>query len=97
MNTKKNNYKKFNYVYVIYDINETRVNKVFKICKKYLEHYQNSVFRGEIKESDIIRLKNELLDIIDKNEDNILFLYYFNKNSVESEEIGVKSNNSNFL
>ena len=67
MNTKKNNYKKFNYVYVIYDINETRVNKVFKICKKYLEHYQNSVFRGEISESNILKLKNEINKIINKD------------------------------
>ena len=59
MNTKKDKLK-YNYIYLIYDIKEERINKVFKVCKKYLEHYQNSVFRGEISESNILKLKNEI-------------------------------------
>ena len=59
MNMKKDKLK-YNYIYLIYDIKEERVNKVFKVCKKYLEHYQNSVFRGEISESNILKLKNEI-------------------------------------
>ena len=47
MNMKKDKLK-YNYIYLIYDIKEERVNKIFKICKKYLEHYQNPVFKGEI-------------------------------------------------
>ena len=47
MSMKKDKLK-YNYIYLIYDIKEERVNKVFKVCKKYLEHYQNSVFREEI-------------------------------------------------
>ncbi|HFK1483072.1 CRISPR-associated endonuclease Cas2 [Bacillus cereus] len=35
-----------NYAFVFYDVNEKRVTKVFKICKKYLNHYQKSTFRG---------------------------------------------------
>ena len=96
MSTKKSKYK-YNYVYVIYDIGEKRVNKIFKICKKYLEHYQNSVFRGEITESNLLELKNELKDAINKNEDNILFLYFFTSKSVVSEEFGLKNSNGNFL
>ena len=34
---------KYNYVFVFYDVGEKRVNKVFKICKKYLSHFQKSV------------------------------------------------------
>jgi CRISPR-associated protein Cas2 len=93
----KKNKIKYNYVYVIYDIKEKRVNKVFKICKKYLENYQNSVFRGEITESNLMKLKTELKNIINKDEDNIIFLYYLTAKSVISEEIGVKNNNDNFL
>ena len=38
--TKKMNY---NYAFVFYDVNEKRVQKVFKVCKKYLSHFQFSV------------------------------------------------------
>ena len=74
MNMKKNKLK-YNYIYLIYDIKEERVNKIFKICKKYLEHYQNPVFKGEISESNILKLKNEINKIINKDEDSILILY----------------------
>ena len=96
MNTKKDKLK-HNYIYLIYDIKEERVNKVFKICKKYLEHYQNSVFRGEISESNILKLKNEINKIINKDEDSILILFFLTKNAVKSEEIGTKIQNNKFL
>ena len=53
--------KKYNYNYAIvfYDIKEKRVQKVFKICKKYLSHYQYSVFRGDITPSKLISLKRD--------------------------------------
>ena len=96
MNTKKDKLK-YNYIYLIYDIKEERVNKVFKICKKYLEHYQNSVFRGEMSESNILKLKNEINKIINKKEDSILILFFLTKNAVKSEEIGTKTQNNKFL
>ncbi|MFQ7024958.1 MAG: CRISPR-associated endonuclease Cas2 [Lachnospira pectinoschiza] len=37
-----------------------RVQKVFKICKKYLAHYQKSVFRGDMTPSRFISLRAEL-------------------------------------
>ena len=61
----------YNYAFVFYDVNEKRVQKVFKICKKYLSHFQFSVFRGEITPSKLIELKTELNRVIDKNEDFI--------------------------
>ena len=63
---KKLNY---NYAFVFYDVNEKRVQKVFKICKKYLSHYQNSVFRGEITPSKLIGLKTDLKKVIQEDED----------------------------
>ena len=54
---KKVNY---NYAFVFYDVNEKRVQKVFKICKKYLTYFQYSVFRGEMTPSKLIQMKTEL-------------------------------------
>ena len=61
----------YNYAFVFYDVNEKRVAKVFKICKKYLVHYQKSVFRGDITPSKLITLKNELKKTIVEDEDFI--------------------------
>ncbi|MFR6330931.1 MAG: CRISPR-associated endonuclease Cas2 [Eisenbergiella sp.] len=44
----------YNYAFVFYDVNEKRVQKVFKNCKKYLSHFQFSVFRGEITPSCLL-------------------------------------------
>jgi CRISPR-associated protein Cas2 len=51
----------YNYAFVFYDIGEKRVNKVFKVCKKYFKHHQKSVFRGDITPSKLIQLQAELI------------------------------------
>lgn len=61
------------YVILIYDIGEERVNKVLKIARRYLTWIQNSVLEGEISEADLLRLKEELEDIIDKGYDSVIF------------------------
>ncbi len=82
---KKANYN-FNYAFVFYDVGEKRVNKVFKVCKKYLSHFQYSVFRGDITPSNLISLKNELNAIIQSKEDFVCILKLMNS-SVYGEEI----------
>ena len=32
----------YNYAFLFYDVGEKRVQKVFKICKKYLSHYMGT-------------------------------------------------------
>ncbi len=84
---KKLNY---NYAFVFYDVNEKRVQKVFKICKKYLSHYQNSVFRGEITPSKLIGLKTDLKQVIQEDEDFICIIKLFNENVFGEEVLGKK-------
>lgn len=88
MKTSKNSDYKFNYVFLFYDIGEKRVTKVFKICKKYLEHHQLSVFRGNITPSKIIKLKSELLKVINENEDRISIIKLPGRYSFEEETMG---------
>lgn len=82
---KKVNY---NYAFVFYDVNEKRVQKVFKICKKYLSHFQKSVFRGEMSPSKLIKLKTELKQIIDEQEDFICIIKMMNENVFGEEILG---------
>ena len=61
------------YVILVYDIvtddaGKKILPKVFKICKKYLSHYQKSVFRGDMTPSKFIKLKNEFLPFLYPNQ-----------------------------
>jgi len=65
------------YVILVYDISgeqggEKVLNKVFKICKKYLTHIQNSVFEGELSEVQILKLNKELNEWIRKDLDSVI-------------------------
>lgn len=81
----------YNYIFVLYDVDEKRCPKVFKVCKKYLLHYQKSVFRGEITPSQILHLKRELMDVIDPSEDYVSILKMRSKSAYTEEEIGKSS------
>ena len=61
------------YVIMVYDINEKRLNKVLKIGRKYLDWIQNSVLDGEITEAKFEKLKLEVLKVIKKEEDSVIF------------------------
>ena len=74
----------------MYDVDAKRCNKVFKICKKYLNHYQKSVFRGDITPSKLIKLKNEISKIIDKRTDVVSIIKLISSKSFCEEEIGLK-------
>lgn len=64
--------------------------KFFTICKKYLSHFQFSVFRGEITPSKLIELKTELNRVIDKNEDFICIIKVMNDDVFGEETLGKK-------
>ena len=82
--------KNYNYAFLFYYVNEKRVQKVFKICKKYLSHFQYSVFRGEITPSKLIELRTELNKTIDKEADFICIIKLMNDNVFGEELLGKK-------
>ncbi len=81
----------YNYAFLFYDVKEERVNKVFKVCKKYLSHFQKSVFRGDITPSKLMLLKKDLLKVIKQDEDFVCIIKLFNDNVFGEEILGVKS------
>jgi CRISPR-associated protein Cas2 len=78
----------YNYAFIFYDIGEKRVQKVFKVCKKYFKHHQKSVFRGHITPANLIALKNELAKIIVKDEDFITLVKLKSKADFSEEVLG---------
>lgn len=83
------------YVILVYDINlEDKegpkvLRNVFKTCKKYLVHIQNSVFEGELLDSQAIKLKSELDQYIRKEKDSVILFKSRNKRWMEKEFFGM--------
>ncbi|SHK79270.1 CRISPR-associated protein Cas2 [Clostridium cavendishii DSM 21758] len=94
---KKDDKIKYNYAFLFYDVKENRVNRVFKVCKKYLSHFQKSVFRGEITPSSMMSLKKDLKKVIDENEDFICIIKLMNGNVFGEEVMGVGNDNGESL
>lgn len=65
------------YIVLVYDIKQDnngqkRWSHVFKTCKKYLSHIQNSVFEGELSKVQLEMLRREINPYIDKNMDSVI-------------------------
>ncbi len=76
------------YVILVYDFGEKRVNKMLKLCRKYLNWVQNSVFEGEISE---VRLKELLMQseaFMRKDEDSIIVFSDQSQRTLEKQIIG---------
>ena len=84
----------YNYVFLFYDVEEKRVNKVSKKCKKYLNHWQKSVFRGPLTNSEILELENELKHLIDKNKDFISIIKIMDFKTIGETTLGRIKNNT---
>lgn len=84
----------YNYVFLFYDVDERRVNKVFKKCKKYLNHWQKSVFRGPLTNSQILELEFELKKIIDKKKDFISIIKIMDFKTIWETTLGTIEKNT---
>lgn len=78
------------YIILVYDIvldaeGKKILPKTYKTCKKYLTHIQNSVFEGEISESQIAKLKVELTGIIREDKDSLIIFKTRNERWLEKQ------------
>lgn len=93
------------YVILVYDINLEKkegqkvLRKAFKTCKKYLTHIQNSVFEGELLDSQFMALKKELDTYIRSNLDSVIVFKSRNQRWLDKEFLGKIEDDktSNFL
>jgi CRISPR-associated protein Cas2 len=73
------------------DKNGQRIlNKVFKTCKKFLVHIQNSTFEGDITEAQIAKLKYELGKYIRKDLDSVIIFKSRNEKWLQKEFWGIE-------
>lgn len=61
------------YVILVYDIDQKRVNKMLKLCRRYLHWIQNSVFEGEITDVKLKSLIAEANQLMEDNDSLIVF------------------------
>ncbi|HIZ05988.1 MAG TPA: CRISPR-associated endonuclease Cas2 [Candidatus Phocaeicola gallistercoris] len=76
------------YVILVYDFGEKRVSKMLKLCRKYLNWIQNSVFEGEISEARLKELLMQSDKFMKKDEDSIIIFSGPSQSSMDKRIVG---------
>lgn len=83
-------------VLISYDVStedsagKKRLRKVAKECQNHAQRVQNSVFEADLDYSAFMKLKDALVNIIDKEKDSLRFYYLGNNWKKRIEHIGAK-------
>ncbi|MEM6517090.1 MAG: CRISPR-associated endonuclease Cas2 [Bacteroidota bacterium] len=86
------------YCILVYDCGERRVVKMLKLCRRYLNWIQNSVFEGEISEQQLQELIVEAKKIMNEAHDSLIIFTSRNSRWLDKQVIGVERNSlDNFL
>ena len=77
----------FTHYLVLYDVADSRrCVQANNICRAFCFQQQNSVFEGELTPSQLEHLKEALLQIINRREDNII-IYPLGKPNILGKEV----------
>ncbi|MBK7873826.1 MAG: CRISPR-associated endonuclease Cas2 [Saprospiraceae bacterium] len=86
------------YCILVYDVSTKRVAKMLKLCRRYLNWIQNSVFEGEITELKLKELIFKAKQIMDEQQDSLIIFSSRNERWLDKKIIGVERNSlDNFL
>ena len=90
------------YIVLVYDVSQEengarRWSRIFKICKKYLTHIQNSVFEGELSKGQLAQLQKELEEYIDKELDSVIIFKSRQEKWLDKEFWGRKDDLTSFI
>lgn len=80
------------YIILVYDIEEKRVGKMLKLCRRYLNWVQNSVFEGEITEVGLKTLLFEAKEIMNEEKDSIILFQSRQESWLKKVIIGKEKN-----
>lgn len=76
------------YVVLVYDVDVSRVPKVCKFLRRYLHWVQNSVFEGELRESQLEEVRWGLRQLIDPERDSIYIYRVRDQKWIDKEIMG---------
>lgn len=86
------------YIIAMYDVGEKRVGKMLKLCRKYLNWIQNSVFEGEITPVKLEELKIRAKQIMDEDLDSLIIFKTRQEKWLDKEIVGrERSSLDNFI
>ncbi len=86
------------YIIAMYDVGEKRVGKMLKLCRRYLNWIQNSVFEGEITEAKLMELKYTATQIMDVEKDSLIIFRTRQEKWLDKEIVGKeRQTTDNFL
>ena len=90
------------YIVLVYDVSQEdhgtkRWAKIFKTCKRYLTHIQNSVFEGEISRAQLASLQQELKQYIDPELDSVILFKSRQEKWMDKEFWGRKDDLTSFI
>ena len=78
------------YVIIVYDINVERVNKVKSFLRQHLFWIQNSVFEGDVTESEFEVIYKGLIEIIDEEVDSVIIYKLRMEELLNREVLGIE-------
>ena len=76
------------YVVIVYDVEQSRVARVCQYLRRFLHWVQNSAFEGELTESQLERIKQELSELIDPEYDSVYIYPLPDRKFVKRDVIG---------
>jgi CRISPR-associated protein Cas2 len=87
------------YFILTYDITKPkRLVKALKVCRRYLNWVQKSVFEGHLTKTQYDDLKRELKRIIKKDEDSVITYCINDQRYLLKDVTGIEKNDiSNFI
>lgn len=85
------------FVILVYDMGEKRVAKALKRCRKYLNWVQNSVFEGEISDSNLKKLKMEMERVLVPEEDSVIIYTMRTTRYSEREIMGLRKGGQDLI
>lgn len=85
------------YVILTYDVQQLRVAKVQKVCRRYLNHIQRSVFEGNISEASLKKLKEELSSLVSPQFDSVIIYRLDSVKYACKEQMGLVQTLSNII
>lgn len=86
------------YVIAVYDVGEKRVGKMLRLCRRYLNWIQNSVFEGEITEVKLKELIFEAKALMNEQEDSFILFKSRDSRWLDQQIIGMeRMSTDNFL
>ncbi len=80
------------YVILVYDIEEKRVGKMLKLCRRYLNWIQNSVFEGEITGVKLKELVHEAKQIMEEDKDSLIIFKTRQEKWLDKQIVGREKN-----